>query len=200
MGRINNQITGFLTNLFGKIRLVKPKEEDQMAINQRFKNFSEFIFLWKDSFERDMISSNEELVFSNYFGFGSHVDFIKRLIGKPVEAFENKDMNIIILLYTININGHKVRFELHFFEQKLFCLNYTYGQIKAEERQKIIKALLDKYNLSGSMDVNGKIIVDPYGNGLAFESDDNFSISYLSPNSQVREMTVAWESAQRQVV
>ncbi|MBL7837670.1 MAG: hypothetical protein JNM67_09145 [Bacteroidetes bacterium] len=200
MGRINNQITGFLTNWFGKIRLVKPKEQDQIGFNERYRNFSNFIFLWKDSFEREAITTNNELVFSNYFGFGSHIDFIKRLIGKPASAFENKDLNIVILMYTINIKGHKVQFELHFFDQKLFCINYTYKQIKQSDKHEIVKSLLEKYNLSGSIDIQGKIIIDSYGNGLVFEDNGDFSVNYLSPNSQVQQISQAWASVQRQVV
>jgi hypothetical protein len=200
MGRINNQITGFLTNWFGKIRLVKPKEQDHLSFHERFRNFSNFVFLWKDSFEREAITTDNELVFSNYFGFGSHLDFIKRLIGKPVESFENKELNIIILMYTINIKGHKVQFELHFFDQKLFCINYTYKQIKENEKQEIVKSILEKYNLSGSIDINGKIIVDNYGNGLVFENNGDFSVNYLSPNSRVQQLSQAWASNQRQVV
>lgn len=200
MGRINNQITGFLTNWFGKIRLVKPKLHDHKSFNDRSRNFSNFVFLWKDSFEKEAITASNELTFSNYFGFGSHIDFIKRLIGKPVEAFENNDLNIIILMYTIDIRGHKVQFELHFYDKKLFCINYTYKQIDENEQREVIKSILEKYNLSGSMDVFGKIIVDPYGNGLIFENKGNFSVNYLSPNSRVQQLSSAWLSTQRQVV
>lgn len=200
MGRINNQITGFLTNWFGKIRLVKPKEQDHQGFSDRYRNFSSFVFLWKNSFDREAITTNQELVFSNYFGFGSSLDFVKRLIGKPAEAFENKDLDIVILMYTININGHKVNFELHFFDNKLFCINYTYNQVKQEEKMKIIRSMLEKYQLSGSLDVRGKIIIDQFGNGLVFEDNESFSVNYLSPNSRVQQVSNTWINAQKQVV
>jgi hypothetical protein len=93
-----------------------------------------------------------------------------------------------------------VQFELHFFDQKLFCINYTYKQIKENEKQEIVKSILEKYNLSGSIDINGKIIVDNYGNGLVFENNGDFSVNYLSPNSRVQQLSQAWASNQRQVV
>lgn len=200
MGRINNQITEFLNNWFGKIRLVKPKNEDHSEFNDRLKHFDNFVFLWKDSFSKTPVLSNKELTFSNYFGFGSHIDFVKRLIGKPAESFENSSFNVIILMYSINIGGHKVKFELHFHDKKLFCINYTYKSVPDFEKQSIIKALLEKYQISGGMDVDGKIIVDQQGNGLLFEDGENFSVNYLSPQSQVMKIAESWLQDRKQVV
>lgn len=188
MGRINNQITDFLTNIFGKIRLVKAKNEDHNVFKERYSNFRNFAFLWKDSFEKEATPTDKEIVFSNYFGFGSHIDFIKRLIGKPATAFENNEFNTIILMYIINVHGFKVHFELHFYDQKLFCINYRYLSINDGEKKELVQTLLNKYNISGSLDFGSSIIIDQFGNGLLIEDGKQFSVNYISPNSRVREM------------
>ncbi len=192
MGRINNQITDFINHWFGKIRLVKPKSADHNEFVARYKRFDQFVFHWKDSYSKEAIQSNKEIVFSKYFGFGSHLDFIKRLIGQPASAFENQQYNIIVLLYIINISGHKVQFELHFHDKKLFSISYTYKSVDEAARKSILNSLLDKQGLSGAADLSNKIIVDPYGNGLLIEQDQTFAVHYLSPQSKVMQLAKEW--------
>ena len=192
MGRINNQITDFINHWFGKIRLVKPKAEDHNEFVARYRRFDQFAYQWNKSFERQAIMSEKEITFSQYFGFGSNIDFIKRLLGQPMAAFGHPESNISVLLYTISVNGHKVQFELHFHDSKLFSICYTYRSINEETRRSIIQSLLAKQGLSGSIDMQDSIITDSYGNGLLINNKQNFSISYLSPQSQVKHITQKW--------
>jgi len=194
MGRINNQITEFISHWIGKIRLLKPKAEDQNEFVARYRRFDQFIFHWKNSFEKEALISSKEIIFSKYFGFGSHIDFIKRLIGQPASAFDNDACNIIILNYPISINGHKVQFELHFHDKKLFSISYTYKTIKDEARNSIIQSLLEKQNLSGAADLSNRIIIDPYGNGLLIDQGPTFAVHYLSPQSKVTQLAKTWEA------
>ena len=192
MGRINNQITDFINHWFGKIRLVKPKSEDHNEFVARYRRFDQFAYQWNKSFERQAIHSEKEITFSQYFGFGSNIDFIKRLLGQPMSAFGHTASNISVLLYTISVNSHKVQFELHFHDNKLFSISYTYRSINEDTRRSIIQSLLSKQGLSGSIDMSDSIITDSYGNGLLINNDQNFSISYLSPQSQVKHITQKW--------
>jgi len=194
MGRIYNQITEFISHWIGKIRLQKPKAEDQNEFVTRYKRFDQFIFRWKNSFDREAMISKKEIIFSKYFGFGSHIDFIKRFIGEPASAFDNDACNIIILNYPISIKGHKVQFELHFHDKKLFSISYTYNAIKDEARNSIIQSLLEKQNLSDAAELNNRIIIDPYGNGLLIDQGPTFAVHYLSPQSKVMQLAKTWEA------
>lgn len=188
MGRINNQITNFITGMLGKIRLKSAKDEDQNVFRQRYSNFKDFAYHWKNSFSRASVPVNSEITFSNYFGFGSNMEFIKRLIGKPVISLENKEFDTIILMYMINVHGFNVHFELHFYEGKLFNISYRYKSVTEEEKQQLISALLEKYGISPVTDIGNSILVDPHGNALMFEDGQQFSVNYLSPNSRVMEL------------
>jgi hypothetical protein len=192
MGRINNQINDFISHWFGKIRVVKSKATDHNEFVARYKRFDQFIYHWRDSFSKEAILSNKEIIFSKYFGFGSHLDFIKRLIGQPASAFENPQYNIIVLLYTINISGHKVQFELHFHDKKLFSISYTYKAVNEEARKSILSSLLDKQGIGGGADLQNKIIIDQYGNGLLIDQGQTFAVHYLSPQSKVMQLAKEW--------
>lgn len=192
MGRINNQITDFISHWFGKIRVVKSKATDHNEFVARYKRFDQFVFHWRDSYSKEAIQSNKEIIFSRYFGFGSHLDFIKRLIGQPASAFENPQYNIIVLLYTIDISGHKVQFELHFHDKKLFSISYTYKSVNEEARRSILGSLLDKQGLGEATDLRNRIIIDPYGNGLLIDQDLTFAVHYLSPQSKVIQLAKEW--------
>lgn len=192
MEKINNQIGNLIGNWLDKIGLKKSIQNDQNAFVDRYKRFDKFAYLWRRSFDKEAVISNKEITFSNYFGFGSDIAFIKRFIGQPLFAFENPEFNIIILMYTNNIHGHDVKFELHFFDNKLFCINYTYNTITEFEKANIIKTILEKHQISGGIDVNNKIMVDSFGNGLLIDDTDNFSVNYLSPQSQVMQIAEEW--------
>jgi hypothetical protein len=101
---------------------------------------------------------------------------------------DNPELNITISLYTVNIKGHNVNFELHFYDRKLFCINYTYNYLTREERADILQSLEQTYHVSSS-DFNNHIIVDQAGNGLVVDQNDKLSINYLAPNSQVKYLT-----------
>lgn len=157
----------------------------QKVIRNHFKSFA---FFWRDSFSRQPIQTNEEIKFSNYFGFGSHIDFVRRLTGKPSSSFENEELGTVVMMYLIEIHGFKVNFELHFYDEKLFCINYKYNSINDEEREATIRSLTSKYKVDADVDATQSIIIDPYGNGLLIESGNYFSVNYLSPNSKVGDL------------
>jgi len=197
MGRINNTLTTMVNNWLGKVGLATPKTTEENPFAERYKRFDKFAYLYGKSFDKEAVISNKEITFSNYFGFGSDIAFIKRFIGQPLFSFENPEFNVIILMYANRIHGYDVKFELHFFDNKLFCINYTYNTISEFEKANIIKTLLDKHQLSGALNVNNKIVVDDFGNGLLIEDGEHFSVNYLSPQSQVIQLAEEWLSNQQ---
>jgi hypothetical protein len=170
------------------------------VFQKRYSNFKNFVFHWKDRLNKSAIPTQTEIIFSNYFGFGSHLDFVKRLIGKPVTAFENKDYDTVILMYLIEIRGFKVNFELHFYENKLFCCSCQYQDISEEEKRNTIQTLLNKFNISGAANFNSSIIVDNYGNGLFIEDGKYFSVNYISPNSNVHQLINTYMMMNKEVI
>jgi hypothetical protein len=199
MSYTTSNFNQFFSKLFGKNHFNELNSENNV-FQKRYSNFKNFVFHWKDSLNKSAIPTQTEITFSNYFGFGSHLDFVKRLIGKPVTAFENKDYDTVILMYLIEIRGFKVNFELHFYENKLFCINYQYIDISEEERRNTIQTLLDKFNISGAANFNSSIIVDNYGNGLFIEDGKYFSVNYISPNSNVQQLINAYMITNKEVI
>lgn len=199
MSYTTTHFTQFFSKLFGGNKSNVLSTEDNV-FQKRYSNFKNFVFHWKDSLNKSAIPTQTEITFSNYFGFGSHLDFVKRLIGKPVTAFENKDFDTVILMYLIEIRGFKVNFELHFYENKLFCINYQYLDISEEEKRNTIQTLLDKFNVSGGIQFNSSIIVDNFGNGLFIEDGKNFSVNYISPNSNVHQLINNYMMMNKEVI
>lgn len=183
----------------------KTNEETEQAfsmqpqLGEKFKSLDSFIFMWKNSQNKETVHTDVDVSFSKYFNFGSDMSYIRKFIGKPVYAMNNEELNIIILLYSVNIKGHSVNFELHFHDHKLFCINYTYNYLTRQERAEILQSLEEKYHVS-STDMHDHLIVDNSGNSILVEEKDKLTINYLAPNSNVRHLADSFSMQNRKAV
>ncbi len=191
MKNIATQFREFFSAMGSKKNGQEIHSLENAGVSEKFNSLDSFIFLWKDCLKKMSVHTNDDISFSQYFTFGSDMNYIRKFVGKPVYAMGNHELNISILLYTVKIKGHNVNFELHFYDRKLFCINYTYNHLTSQERADIIQSLSEKYHVS-SKDFKNSIIVDNYGNGLVIEEKGRLSINYLSPNSNVRYLAEAY--------
>jgi hypothetical protein len=169
------------------------------GVQEKYKSLDSFVFLWKNCLKKMSVHTTEDISFSKYFTFGSDMSYIRRFIGKPKYAFANPELNISILLYTVTIKGHNVNFELHFYDNKLFCINYTYNYLTRQEREEILHSLEEKYHVNSS-DLSNHIVVDNSGNGIYVEEKDKLTINYLAPNSKVRHLAELYPLHNREAI
>lgn len=181
-----------LRNVFDKLNFFGPAHATTSESFEKKSDFDSYVFLWKNSMEKLPVYTDENISFSKYFGFGSNMEYVKGLIGKPKFHFENGDANLNILVYIVDVHGHNVKFELHFYHRKLFSINYNYRYLGQEDRNAILESLRKKYHVSRTDDLKEHVILDPYGNGIIVNENDTFTVNYVSPNSQLSRITEAY--------
>jgi len=200
MKKIRTQLETFFSAMVGGKEQKETKAMmETTGVYEKFSNLDSFIFLWKNCLKKMSVRTNVDISFSRYFTFGSDLSYISKFVGNPVCSFNDSESNISILLYTVKINGHHVNFELHFYDRKLFCINYTYNYLSRQERAEILYSLEQKYHVSSS-EFNNHIIVDNSGNGILVEEKDKLTINYLAPNSQVKHLTESYPHHRKHVI
>jgi hypothetical protein len=199
MKKIAAKLKTLLSTLSGHQGTPENATMQSAGVQERYKSLDSFVFLWKNCMKKMSVHTSEDISFSKYFTFGSDMSYIRRFIGKPKYAFANPDLNISILLYTVTIKGHNVNFELHFYDNKLFCINYTYNYLTRQERAEILRSLEEKYHVNSS-DFSNHIVVDNSGNGIFVEEKDKLTINYLAPNSKVRHLAEMYPLQNREAI
>lgn len=178
-----------LRTVLDKLNLFGP------AMSEPFdhkSDFDSYVFLWKNSMEKLPVYTDESISFSKYFGFGSNIQYVKGLIGKPKFHFDNQDAYLDILVYIVDVHGHNVKFELHFYHKKLFSINYNYRYLGQEDRAAILESLREKYHVSRTDELKDHVILDAYGNGIIVDQSETFTVNYVSPNSQLSRIAEAY--------
>lgn len=187
MKKMSNQVKQFFSAIIGGSNGSTGNSLEHASVYEKYNSLDSFVFLWKNCLKKMSLRTSADISFSKYFSFGSDMGYIRKFIGNPKLTMDNPELNITISLYTVNIKGHHVNFELHFYDSKLFCINYTYNFLTREERAEILQSLEQTYHVSSS-DFDNHIIVDQAGNGLVVDLNEQLSINYLSPNSRVKHL------------
>jgi hypothetical protein len=170
----------------------------QMALNS---NLNAFEHHWKNAEFKSSISSSKPLAFSKYFEFGSSMKLVVNLSGKPSHILESNQFGVAILVYNIRVKSSDVKFELHFQNERLFYINYTYLQISDIEKEHVIQALSNKYQVQiNSTEIYNQIILDNEGNGLVIDDTEQFSINYLAPPGLVNAIAITENIFQQEAI
>ena len=101
--------------------------------------------------------------------------------GKPDFIFvENK---LKIFLYARAYNDLRIRYEIHFYDDKIFSVHYIYKSLDEDDKNHIIKTITDKYIRQGAdeMDLYNSKIIDKNNDIVFFDEFDNgLRVTYLS--------------------
>ncbi len=190
---IKQHISGFFKLFTTASKTENPNKDFPENVHKIPARFDSFVYLWNNSFNKNAVYTDHELSYSEYFGYGSSLGYIVKLTGKPDLVLDNKDYGIDILIYMLRIKGSEVRFELHFNEEKLFFINYTYFDISDIEKENVIAALTEKYQFNiPSSEIFDHIIIDREGNGLLIENNRDFSVNFLAPSSKIESIALSY--------
>ena len=98
--------------------------------------------------------------------------------GKPDFIFNNNKLKIFV--YGRMLNKLKIRYEIHFYDNKVFLLSQTYRHINSEDKNYLITSTIAKYSVRDVNILNCKITDN--NNNVALISDylHGLRISYLS--------------------
>lgn len=147
-----------------------------------FNEIGSYITLFEECSNENYLKTKKEICFSNSLKFGSTAKDIKKKLHKPHYHIVGKaPVNTNVFIYKLFLGKHKVRLELHSFEDKLFLFKYTFSSLTPESKNEVIDILQKKY-LSKSADFSNQNIVDNFNSCIHIDDSINFSISYLNLN------------------
>jgi hypothetical protein len=169
--------------------------------NSTESQFENIIYLWKNSFNKTSINTDKHVTFSKHFKFGSSINLVLNMCGKPTFVLDKKGFKMDILIYMLKVKNCDVKFELHFYDGKLFFLNYTYKDIPDTEKQYVIQAICEKHQIDIlKHQIYKRLITDSDGNAISFENDKYFSVNYFAPNSKIASIAQSFEVYKSNVV
>ncbi|MCX6351401.1 MAG: hypothetical protein NTX03_06040, partial [Bacteroidetes bacterium] len=141
MGKYLYIIKKAISNLFGN-RLNYYQECYYNRITNQYKSANNYLALYKKCVIDNSIKTATEIFFSAELKFNCSIKDVKKKLHAPnyhIRTFSNT--NTEILIYRTLTGQYKVKYQLHFFEGKLFLFNYTFSNIKKEEEVAIIAIL-----------------------------------------------------------
>jgi len=134
---------------------------------------------------------------------------IFRQYGKPKYYVKSKNiLKTELLLYRIRIGGHKVRLELHLYNNHLFFYSYTFFGIGEGEKYQIVNIIEKKYLNENPFDYNNSVLIDGQQSIINIVDSVNFTINYIYYNASdmfknvdniIRGKTLSLEKTQKQV-
>lgn len=101
--------------------------------------------------------------------------------GKPDFIFIEKKLKIF--LYARVYNDMSIRYEIHFYDDKIFSVHYIYKSLDEDDKNHIIQTITDNYVSRGidEMDIYNSKIIDKNNDIVFFDEFPNgLSVIYLS--------------------
>jgi len=176
------QLINSLTVFNGRSRFTK-NDSFKEFLTDYYNDASAYLKLFKQCLNCHGIQTQQEISFSNSFGFESSLNEVQASLSKlKYMIIENDTLNTKILFYRLIQNGHKTKCHLHFFNGKLFLCSYTFSYIDQNQRNELIEKLHEKYQL-GQVNYRRQNILDHSNNYIQFNEHIDFSINYVSLNS-----------------
>lgn len=149
-------------------------------ILDQYKDNSTYLSMYKSCISNKSLKTDVEICFSKLVRFGSDIKDIQRILGKPSYQIKNiSSLNIEILVYRKLIGNHKVKCQMHLFENKLFMYTYTFRYVNKYENEQIMRIIQSKY-VPGFVSYAYENIIDSLNNCLQIEKKVGITINYFS--------------------
>ncbi len=133
--------------------------------------------------EADSLHTKHNIFFSKSIKFGSSLSSVKRKLPSPnYQVIGNPGLKCHILFYRIFIGRHKVKLEMHFFQNRLFFFNYNFTSLNEPDKMEILNIMKSKYGVSMTELKEKRTIKDNDGNYIFIDFNINLSINYLCPS------------------
>lgn len=153
------------------------------SYKNRFNNYysdQAYLELNNNYFQNNCTSTNDEISFNETLKFGSSLkDVKKKLSSGSYYLYRNKDLNTSILLFRMFVGNHKVKCQMHFFNNNLFFFNFISAEANNNSINELITTLQEKY----TFEINIHNVTEVIENSKNCEKKENYvdlTIHYLS--------------------
>lgn len=129
------------------------------------------------------LKTDIEISYKNKIKFGCTLDFAtKTLSDKKYYIHKNKALNTTIVYFRMLFGNHRIKCQMHFFNNSMFFFSYNFTEISRSDITEILKVLQEKY-LFGFNIFNITNVIDSNNNCINIENNVVFSINYVSLNN-----------------
>lgn len=181
----------FLKKIFANIFISERYNENKYYSKyyyrqyvEKFKDLDTLIRMYERVSRLEKVVTPKNIKFSDKLNFGTGIDSFKKTMLKPTHSISSEgDRNYDVLLYKTNIDRHKVKLILHFYEGKLFYYSYIFQNLKKEDESEILEVLRNKYVANFEGELTKVRIVDPNRSTIYVENDFDLSVNYLAYQS-----------------
>ena len=135
-----------------------------------------------------VIKTEETISLTTKIHFGSNPKSVKKKLGKP-SCYINKSINSLdfnIFFYKMYMGEYKTKHDIHFYEDKLYYFSYVFSYFNHSDKEFIKKIICKKY-LNQECELNNSTITDKYGNTLFITDNVDFTINYLTGDSEIQK-------------
>ncbi|RPH33756.1 MAG: hypothetical protein EHM93_03720 [Bacteroidales bacterium] len=100
--------------------------------------------------------------------------------GKPnYQIKTNKVLKTELFFYRVFIGGHRVKLDLHFYNNSLFFYSYTFSYLREDEKYQIVNLIEKKYLDEKPFDYNNFVIIDGKQSIINIIDSMDFTINYI---------------------
>ncbi len=141
---------------------------------------------------KEKVETKTTIFLNKNINFGSNQHQIKKKLGSP-NCYMRRSVNSLdfkILYYRTYLGGHKIKQEVHLYENILYYFNYIFSYLNSSDKE-ILKKLLCKKYLHEDCKIMDKVIIDKYGNSLFVTDNVDFTINYLTGDKSIQKEFVA---------
>lgn len=197
MTRVNRLIRKILFPAYNRYKESYPCEYYYERLLEKSKDLSIYTGLLEHIKRKKSKASNKSIGFSKNISFGDvSKKYILKRFGQPKYKFFNLSLlNVNVFFYRIMLGGHKVKFELHFYKDKLFHYSYTFSYLNKVSKKQIIEMLEKKYINGEHLDFKEDYIHDMNDSTISFSGNHDFTINYIN-----NIYSIFFENAQQQRV
>ncbi len=122
-----------------------------MRIISKYSSPSSYLKLLSNINSKKVINTKRPIRFSSSIKFGTNIWKFLIKMGKPnfwlIEKYNEKDADVIILLYKMLLGIYKAKIEFHFYNNRLFMYTITLSNLSSNDIEKIIEIMNKKYQL-----------------------------------------------------
>lgn len=149
---------------------------------EKYNSPDSYLFLIAKTTELTCSETLSEICFSPTLKFSSSkeslfINFNK----KNLVCTQESELNTEVFLYKTLIGKHKVRIELHFFNNSLFYYKYYFPRVNESEKSELLSLLHYKY-LNYDVNQSVELIRDTNKNYIYIDSSVGFTLNYFSSN------------------
>ena len=174
-------IENFIVKISASIGLSVPEKNMYYEhLLEKYNSADPYLSLIAKTTELACCETLSEISFSPTLKFSSSSESL--LINFKKKNFvcsQKTELHTEVFLYKMLIGKHKVRIELHFFNNSLFYYKYFFSRVNEIEKLELLSLLYNKY-LNKDVHQHVELIRDTRANYIYIDSSVGFTLNYFN--------------------